>query len=147
MRSGSLNRGSMNAKFGLKLQRRIDRMYGRGDGKLVKDFTPQGRSGLYIYAVVVKQHPAKVKIGMTRKWKSRRLSYANWDLSPGDAIEDERVFCICEEFVDLEKLEQHILVTFPYDRAFGNEWFHASIEDAARHIDRVMCEHNISYDL
>lgn len=114
---------------------------------LVKDFTPAGRSGLYIYAVVIKQHPDKVKIGMTRKWNMRRHSYANWDLSPGDAIVDERVFCINEEFVDLERLEAHILRTFDAPLSFGAEWFSSDIDAACRHIDRIMCANGISYSL
>lgn len=128
-----------------RLERASARMTGYTDGKLVKDFSAAGGKGLFIYAVTVKQHPDKVKIGMTRKWKARRFSYANWDLSKGDAITAERVFCISEEFVDLAKLENHILMTFSYPVAFGNEWFYADIDDAARHIDRVMCEHGISY--
>jgi hypothetical protein len=86
-----------------------------------------------------------VKIGMTRKWSTRRKAYASWDLSAGDAIVDERAFCITKEFVDLAKLENHILATFNFPVAFGNEWFFASIDEAVRHIDRVMCEHGISY--
>jgi hypothetical protein len=115
--------------------------------KLITDFSPSGRSGLYIYAVVIKQHPDKVKIGMTRKWVNRRRSYANWDLSPGDAIIDERVFCISEEFIDLEKLEAHILSTFGEPRAFGAEWFRSDIDTACQHIDRIMCANDISYTL
>lgn len=115
--------------------------------RLVTDFTPKGRSGLFIYAVVLRMHPDKVKIGMTRKWHLRRKSYANWDLSPGDAISEERVFRITEEFVDLEKLESHILTTFDAPIAFGAEWFRSNIDDASRHIDRVMCAHGISYDM
>lgn len=115
--------------------------------KLVNDFIPDGRSGLYIYAVVIKQHPDKVKIGMTRKWKNRRIAYANWDLSPGDAILEERIFRISEDFIDLERLEAHILSTFKAPRAFGAEWFRESIDEACRHIDRIMCANDISYDL
>lgn len=114
---------------------------------LVTDFMPSGRSGLYIYAVVIKQHPDKVKIGMTRKWVNRRRSYANWDLSPGDAIVEERVFRISEEFVDLERLEAHILETFEAPRAFGAEWFNETLDEACRHIDRIMCANGIVYDL
>lgn len=115
--------------------------------KIVSDFAPKGRSGLFIYAVVIRQHPEKVKIGMTRKWNVRRRAYACWDLSPGDALIDERCFCINEEFVDLERLEAHILQTFDAPLAFGAEWFSADIGDACRHIDRVMCANGISYSL
>lgn len=114
---------------------------------LVRDFTPKGRSGLYIYAVVIKQHPDKVKIGMTRRWVNRQKSYANWDLSPGDAILGERVFCINEDFVDLEKLESHILRSFNAPLAFGSEWFASDLDTAARHIDRIMCANDISYEM
>lgn len=127
-------------------KRRVERL-SNAPKPLVHDFVPSGRSGLFIYAVVVKRHPDKVKIGMTRKWKNRRVAYANWDLSPGDAILDERVFCINEEFVDLEKLEGHILRTFDAPLAFGTEWFKADIDQACRHIDRIMCANGISYDM
>lgn len=115
--------------------------------RMISDFTPKGRSGLFIYAVVVRQHPDKVKIGMTRKWHVRRVAYANWDLSPGDAILEERCFCINEEFVDLEKLEAHILHTFEAPLAFGAEWFSGDIDEACRHIDRIMCANDITYSL
>lgn len=134
-------------KMTQKQRRRIERIYGKGDGKLVTSFLPEGRTGLFIYAVTVSHHPDKVKIGMTTKWTSRRHAYANWNLSPGDAITGERVFCISEEFVDLRKLENHILQTCGLKRAHGAEWFVGTLDDAARHIDRIMCEHNISYAL
>ena len=137
----------INMKMTAKQRRRVERFCGKEAGKLVTDFTPSGRTGLYIYAVTVSHHPDKVKIGMTRKWSSRRHEYANWNLSPGNAITDERVFCITEEFVDLRKLENHILQTCSLKRAHGAEWFVGTIDEAARHIDRVMCEHGISYDL
>jgi len=114
---------------------------------LVTDFMPSGRSGLYIYAVVVRHHPDIVKIGMTRKWVNRRKSYANWNLSPGDAIVEERVFRISEEFVDLERLEAHIIRTFEAPLAFGAEWFRGTLDEACRHIDRIMCANGIFYDL
>jgi len=133
-------------RISAKQRKRAEKLYGIGDGRLVRDFLPNGRSGLYIYAVAVRHHPDKVKIGMTRNWKSRRREYANWNLSPGDAVSEERVFCITEEFVDLAKLENHILRTVPFKRAHGNEWFFGSVEEAAREIDRIMCEHGISYD-
>jgi len=120
-------------------------MYGRGDGKLVKDFSPSGRSGLFIYAVTVREHPDKVKIGMSRRWTTRRLEYANWNLAKGDGIIEERVFVLNEEFIDLEKLENHILCTFEAQRAHGREWYFGSVDDAGRHIDRIMCEHGLSY--
>ncbi len=138
MKPTSLSRAQVKARA---------KITGYTDGKLVSDFLPKGRSGAYIYAVTVKNHPDKVKIGMTTRWSSRRWAYANWDLAQGDAILEERVFCICDEFVDLKKLENHILQTFEAPLAFGAEWFSAGIEDAARHIDRVMCEHAITYDL
>lgn len=130
-----------------KQRRRIDARMGNHTGKLVKDFVPAGRTGLYIYAVTVCHHEDKVKIGMTRHWGRRRHAYANWNLSPGNAITGERVFCINEEFVDLAKLENHILQTCSLERAHGAEWFIGSLDEAARHIDRIMCEHGISYSL
>ena len=74
-------------KMTQKQRRRVERVFGKGDGKLVKDFLPAGRSGNFIYAVTVSQHPDKVKIGRTKSWKARRHAYANWNLAAGDAIE------------------------------------------------------------
>ncbi|NNH67813.1 GIY-YIG nuclease family protein [Rhizobium laguerreae] len=126
---------------------RIAKRYGKTQEALVSSFIPAGRTAFYIYAIVVKDHLDKVKIGMTKKWSSRRFSYANWNLAQGDGILDERVFIITDEFIDLGKIEAFILATFGAERAFGNEWFNASLDDAARHIDRVFCETNISYVL
>lgn len=141
---GVTNLGTVSSR---KNAKRLETLRPTRKQSIVKDFTPSGRSGLYIYAVVIRQHPDKVKIGMTRKWSVRRRAYACWDLSAGDAIVEERVFCINEEFVDLERLEAHILQTFDAPRAFGSEWFHETIDEAARHIDRIMCANGISYDL
>jgi hypothetical protein len=126
---------------------KIARLLETGRRPLVDSFLPKGRTGLYIYAVVVKDHPDKVKVGMTRNWTARRNAYANWNLTPGDGVLQESVFCITEEFVDLPKLENHILKTLPLARASGSEWFFGSIDDASRHIDRVMVAHGISYSL
>lgn len=102
---------------------------------------------MVIYAVCVRQHPDKVKIGMTANWRQRQRSYQNWDLSPGDAVTDCRVFVLTEEFVDLRKIENHILKTFTNPLAFGAEWFLGTIDDAARHIDRFLTEYDFSYEI
>lgn len=132
-------------KLTKKQARRYDRLYGRSDGKLVRDFLPNGRSGMFIYAVSVFAHPDKVKVGMTTNWNVRRKAYASWNLSDGSAITCERVFCLTDEFVDLAKLEAHILDRMPMDIAHGKEWFFGTVDDAAREIDRVMCEHGLTY--
>ncbi len=128
-------------------KRRVEARIGKPIGRMISDFIPSGRTGLFIYAVTVAHHPDKVKIGMTRHWGRRRHAYANWNLSPGDAITGESVFCITEEFIDLPKLENHILKTCPLNRAHGAEWFIGSLDDASRHIDRIMCETGVTYDL
>lgn len=127
-------------------KRRVDRLLGKRD-PLVSTFVPSGRSGYYLYAVVLRDHPDKVKIGMTSKWKQRRQSYATWNLASGDGILDERVFAITEEFIDLKKLENHVVKTFNAPIAFGSEWFFATLDEASRHIDVVLSEHGISYDI
>lgn len=136
-----------NVKMTSKQRRRVEARIGSTDRRLVSDFIPRGRSGLYIYAVTVTHHPDKVKIGMTKDWSRRRYAYANWNLANGDAISGESVFCINEEFIDLAKLENHILMTCPLPRAHGAEWFIGTLDEAGRHIDRLMCENGITYSL
>lgn len=98
-----------------------------------------------IYAVTVKDHPEKVKIGMSSRWKTRRREYENWNLADGDGILEERVFTITDEFVDLRALESHILDRITLNQAARREWFVGSVDDAGRMIDRILCEHEISY--
>lgn len=132
-------------KIQAKERKRLAKLY-PSPSPLVGNFIPSGRTHQVIYAVTIKQHPDKVKIGMTTKWTQRRKAYETWDLSSGDALVDSRVFVITEDFVDLRKIENHILKTFPMPLAFGSEWFHGMIDDAGRHIDRFLCEHGISYE-
>jgi hypothetical protein len=127
-----------------KQKRRVQKLYPQ-KRPLVEDYTPRGRKGFYIYAVSVAGHEDKVKIGMTSDWKVRRRSYATWNLSPIDAVLEERVFCLTEEFIDLKAVESAILQSFERPLAFGAEWFKGSVDDAARHIDRFLCAHDISY--
>jgi len=108
-------------------------------------FVPRGRTGYFIYAVTLREQPGITKVGRTKKWTSRRVEYANWNLAPADGIASERVFCITEEFVDLPKLEAHILGSLRYPLRHGTEWFVAEIEDVARDIDRVLCDSGLSY--
>ena len=113
--------------------------------RLVSDFVPRGRTGFFLYAVVLSEHPDKVKIGMTRKWHNRRTSYANWNLASGNGVQSERVFRISEEYVDLRGLEAAVLSTFNAKRVSGMEWFASDIETAAKHIGRVLSDHGVSY--
>ena len=108
-------------------------------------FTPPGKSGLFIYAVVLVDHPGVVKIGRTVRWKNRRRAYADWNLRGGDGIADERVFHITDEYVDLNALEHEILDRAPWPRRYKNEWFVAELEDVCRLIDQVLCEGDVSY--
>ncbi len=110
-------------------------------------FTPSGRSGSYIYAVVLVDHPGVVKIGRTIRWKSRSIAYQNWNLRDGDGIADARVFQITDEYVDLNMVEAEILHRAPWPRRHKKEWFRAELDDVCRLIDRVLCEGDISYEL
>ncbi len=110
-------------------------------------FTPPGRSGAYIYAVVLVDHPDVVKIGRTVRWKGRRNAYMNWNLRDGDGIKEARVFQITDEYVDLNLVETEILGRAPWPRRHKKEWFRADLDDVCRLIDRVLCEGDISYEL
>lgn len=116
-----------------------------GKVPLARSFVPRGRTAQVIYAVSVKPQPGVVKVGRTTRWKSRRQTYDTWNLTTA-AIEAERVFTLTEEFIDLERLEHHILDCLPFPLHFGREWFKADdIDDVARAIDRILVEHDISY--
>lgn len=113
--------------------------------KNIRGGTRTGRVHQAIYAVVLREHPAIVKIGQTSKWSNRRASYASWNLrTDNDGILDERVFLINEEYVDLLRLESAVLREMGTP-TFGKEWFKADLETACRAIDRVMCEGGLSY--
>ncbi len=127
-----------------KSHRRVTKLYGDVGAPYAKSFVPHGRTGYYIYAVSVADHPGVVKIGRTAKWSVRRVSYANWNLAAGDAIAFERVFTITDEYVDLPKLESAILAACPFPIRHGSEWFAADFEEVARFIDRFLCEAGIS---
>jgi hypothetical protein len=111
---------------------------------LVEDFMPAGRSEAVIYAVALKEHPGVTKVGRTCRWRNRRKVYESWNLRLG-AIAEERLFVLTDEYVHLPSLETYILANLPFERHFGNEWFAAEIDDVAKHIDRMLCEHEISY--
>ncbi len=113
----------------------------------VKCFLPAGRSGSFIYAIVLVDHPGVVKIGRTVRWNQRRHAYANWNLRDGDGIAEERVFRINEEYVDLAALETEILNRAPWRRRHKLEWFVAELDDVCHLIDQVMCEGGITYDM
>ncbi len=116
----------------------------KGD-KPYASFAPKGKSGLFIYAVVLEEHPEVVKIGRTVRWSSRRNQYANWNLHDGDAIRHEVVFTINDEFIDLAALEAEILSRATWKRRHGTEWFNADVDDVKKHIEEVLCEAGISY--
>lgn len=114
---------------------------------MVKCFVPKGRSGHYIYAVSLKDHPDVVKIGMTTKWKDRKKTYENWNLRRGDGIDKEMVFVVTQDFVDLAALEKHILENICLPLRHGAEWFHGDFDDVCRRIDRILCAAEIDFDL
>jgi hypothetical protein len=108
-------------------------------------FVPRGRTENVIYLVVVKDHPRTVKIGRTKKWKSRRREYATWNLAPGDGIVAERIFRLTEEYVDLDALEADLIKAMPFPVVHGREWFRADIDEMGRCIDRFLCASELSY--
>lgn len=110
-----------------------------------RSFLPPGRTHAVIYAVSLKAQPGIVKVGRTTKWDKRRNHYANWNLSNGDGIAEERVFCITEEFVDLTKLEAAILARMPFPLAYGAEWFRADLDEVCRLIDSILLGYDLTY--
>lgn len=104
----------------------------------VRNFIQPGRSGFSLYAVTLKDLPGVVKVGRTIRWSSRRLAYAQWNLRSGDGIDDEVVFEINEEWVDLERLEGMALGSMPFPLRHGNEWYHGDIQTAAEVIGRLL---------
>lgn len=127
-----------------KASKRISKLYG-DRGQLASSFIPAGRTASVIYAVVLVEHPDLVKVGRTTRWETRRKSYANWNLRNGDGIAEERVFTISESFVDLPKLEAHVLASMPFPIRHGAEWFAADLDEVCRVIDRLLCEAGLSY--
>ena len=129
----------------------LEKVLARNDGwsepwrGRVRNFVPKGRSVFVLYAVTLREHPEVVKVGRTTRWNNRRVAYANWNLSDGDAILFERTFTITEEFVDLPALEKALLGWLPYPLKHGYEWFVADFEEACREIDRFLCEARLSY--
>ena len=112
---------------------------------LVRCFAPAGRSRYVLYAVSLKEHPGITKVGRAVNWERRRMAYANWNLSNGDAICREQIFTITEEYVDLAKLEKALLESLQYERRHGYEWLVAEFDEVVRAIDRFLCGHGVSY--
>lgn len=128
-----------------KMQRRITLLYGPKYAAPLKKI--HSRVGDYLYVVKLREHPDKVKIGMTKKWSSRSNSYRNWNLARGDGILESAVFAITEDFVDLAALEKAILERCDLEPAYGREWFFGEIEQAARLIDDSLNEFGLTYVL
>jgi hypothetical protein len=139
--------------------KRLDRLYNwdavaaRKRGEPIRlsasCMVPQGRASFTIYAVALKEHPGVVKVGQTSKWASRLQSYRNWNLCKGDAVERATRFVMTDAFVDLRKLEAHILAAvgqvFPIH--YGSEWFSADYDEVVRLIDRTLAESGLTYDI
>ena len=113
--------------------------------KFINCFLPKGRSASVIYLVQVRDHPGVVKIGRTTKWNQRRKSYENWNLRAGDGIIRERTFVFTEEFVDLPALEKYLILSMPYEKAFGEEWFFAEFDEAVEHVENLVTETRLSF--
>lgn len=124
--------------------------YRRGEKlPMVKCAVPAGRTSYTIYAVCLREHPNVVKVGQTSKWAARRRVYEFWNLSKGDAIERAMRFVVNDEFVDLKRLESHILAAvgraFPLH--YGAEWFRGDFDEVVRLMDRVMAETGLTYEI
>ena len=111
-----------------------------------KSFIPSGRSQLVIYAVGVDGHEGVVKIGRTTNWKSRRKSYARWNLSEVDAVKTERVYVLTEEWIDLIRVERALLSSCPFPLHYGAEWFRADFGDMCDFIESFLSQAGISYE-
>ena len=98
-----------------------------------------------IYAVVLKDHPAVVKLGQTKKWKSRRRAYDDWNFADGDGVLRYRAYTITEEWVDLAGVEQACLARINKPVYRGREWFRGTLDDGTKAIEAVLCEFGLSY--
>lgn len=108
-------------------------------------FVPRGRSEYCIYAVELAEHRGVVKVGRSARWQQRRTTYADWNFAKGNGISRERVFRVTEEFVDLAKLEAHILASLPFSIRHGREWFEADLDDVTASIEAILQRCGLSY--
>lgn len=101
-----------------------------------------------LYAVVLREHPEVVKLGMTTKWQSRRNEYDSWNFANGDGIGEGAVYRITEEYVDLRGLEVACLdaIGFKCPRHKGNEWFKGCLQDARDAIEGVLNAAQLTFD-
>lgn len=102
-------------------------------------------SGYLIYAVVLREHPALVKIGRTRSWGLRRPQYVNWNLSDGHGIQTFVVYGITEEYVDLALVEAVCLAGMERRPHRGKEWFIGTLRDAQDAIERGIASLSLSF--
>jgi len=100
-----------------------------------------------MYAIVLREHMDVVKVGRTTSWKSRRREYDTWNFASGDGIYESAVYCITEEYADLNGIENACIEALnnmlPKHR--GNEWFRGSIHDARKVIEDVLSAAGLSY--
>lgn len=125
-------------------KKRIAALYGER-GPLVKSFLPSGRTAPVIYTVSLLEQPGITKVGRTTKWCQRRRAYADWNLAHGDGIRSEATFLITEEFVDLAKLEQHILANIGLPLHWGREWFRGEFSDVTDVVRELLHRTNLSF--
>ena len=141
IRTGHMPKG-IPMKTKMEIRRRYKSLY---NVDLFPSKPKTARRGYYIYAVALKEHSGIVKVGMTTNWASRRISYDTWNLRNGDGIDQFKLFTICDEFVDLARLEKHILNNIEDELVSGREWFRADFDEICRIIDKVMCDSCITY--
>lgn len=105
------------------------------------------RTQYVIYAVVLREHPAVVKLGRTTLWSSRRREYDTWNFADADGVADCHVYCVTDEYVDLSALESACLCAMAdrSPRYRGAEWFKATLADAKVVIEGVLQAGGISY--
>lgn len=111
----------------------------------IRNCAPRGRSYPVLYAVRMRALPEVVKVGRTYNWRSRRRTYADWNLSRGDGMLDEVIFELHDEWSDIERMETEVLGNMPFPLRYGNEWFTGDIETAVEVICRVLEAHECFY--
>lgn len=111
----------------------------------VSNWTPTGAGMAVIYAVVLTDHPDKVKIGRTTNPKARMKQYANWNLRNSDGIKEQYIYTLNDEYVDLPAIEAMILQNMGNHERVKAEWFICPAEIATETIESTLQSLDIPY--
>lgn len=114
-----------------------------------RSLTYRARTEYCIYVLSLKEHNGLIaKVGMTTKWKKRRIAYENWNLANGDALDDFTLFIINEEFVDLRSVEAFCLaeVRRSFTLKHGAEWFHGSLPQVRDTVRNALIKSNLVFE-